>query len=311
MKDFFQVSIIMGILSSGVRLAVPFLLAALGEMFTQRSGVLNLGVEGVMLLGAFFSFLIAVKLDSLFLAVLITILIGLVIGVLAAVVNVTMKAEQGISGIGVYIIGLGLSGLFFRLTLGSITKINGFKPLTIPILARIPYVGEIFFKQNWMVYFALLLVPVAYIILFKTTFGLKVRAVGEHPHTADSLGVSVPRIRYICIIIGSILAALAGAFLTIGQQEAAFVDNISAGRGFIAVALVYFGRWHPAGILAGSFLFSLIDALQLRLQIIDIGVPYEIAVMAPYVVTIVVLSFFTGKVIGPTALTKPFDRGEA
>lgn len=307
-EEFLKAGVITGLFAAGIRLATPFLLASTGEMFSQRSGVLNLGVEGIMLVGAFCSFFVSVKTHNPWLGIFVTLFVGFIMGLLMAFLCVTLKADQEISGIGIYILGTGLSSLFFRLTLGSITNTEGFRNLPIPFLSSIPYAGEIFFSQNWMVYFALLSVPLSYIILYKTTFGMKIRAVGENPHAADSLGVSVDKTRYICVITGGVMAALAGAFLAIGQPQGTFVDNISGGRGFIAVALVYFGRWHPAGILAGSFLFSMIDALQLRLQILNTGIPYEYAVMAPYVVTILVLVFFAGRARGPSALTKPFER---
>lgn len=310
MSEFFQATMIIGMLTAGVRLATPFLFAGLGEMLSQRSGVLNLGVEGIMLVGAFVSFYAAYQSGNLYVGVLAAMAAGAMMGLLTAFVSVTMKAVQGISGIGIHILGLGISGLFFRLTMGSIVTIRGFQRLRVPLLSRIPLLGQVLFTQNWMVYAALLLVPVSWVVIYKTTFGLKVRAVGENPHAADSLGISVNGVRYICIIIGSIMAALAGSFLTIGQHEAAFVNNIAAGRGFIAVALVYFAKWRPVGILGGAFLFSMIDAFQLRIQIIDIGIPYEIPVMLPYIVTIVVLALSTrGRVMGPTALTRPFIRG--
>lgn len=310
MSEFFQATMIVGMLTAGVRLATPFLFAGLGEMLSQRSGVLNLGVEGIMLVGAFVSFYAAYQSGNLYVGIFSAMVAGAMMGLLTAFVSVTMKAVQGISGIGIHILGLGISGLFFRLTMGSIVTIRGFQRMQIPLLSRIPLLGQVLFTQNWMVYAALLLVPVSWVVIYKTSFGLKVRAVGENPHAADSLGISVNGVRYICVIIGSIMAALAGSFLTIGQHEAAFVNNIAAGRGFIAVALVYFAKWRPAGILGGAFLFSMIDAFQLRIQIIDIGIPYEIPVMLPYIVTIVVLALSTrGRVMGPTALTKPFIRG--
>ncbi len=310
MSEFFQATMIVGMLTAGVRLATPFLFAGLGEMLSQRSGVLNLGVEGIMLVGAFVSFYAAYQSGNLYVGILAAMGAGAMMGLLTAFVSVTMKAVQGISGIGIHILGLGISGLFFRLTMGSIVTIRGFPRLRIPLLSRIPLLGQVLFSQNWMVYAALLLVPISWVVIYKTTFGLKVRAVGENPHAADSLGISVNGVRYVCVIIGSIMAALAGSFLTIGQHEAAFVNNIAAGRGFIAVALVYFAKWRPVGILGGAFLFSMIDAFQLRIQIIDIGIPYEIPVMLPYIVTILVLALSTrGRVMGPTALTKPFIRG--
>jgi len=308
LNELLQTGVMTGLLNAGVRLSAPFLLASTGEMYSQRSGVLNLGVEGIMMVGAFVSFFIAFKTGSPVLALTGAVITGLLFGLVMAFASITMKGDQEINGIGIYILGMGLSGLFFRLTMGSIAQTKGFSPFPLPLLSKIPFIGEILFNQNCLVYFALLLVPISWFILFKTTWGLKIRATGENPHAADSLGVSVEKTRYICVITGSILAALAGAFLTIGQEEAAFVDNIAGGRGFIAVALVYFGRWNPFGIMGGAFLFSMIDALQLRLQVLNIGIPYEYAVMAPYIITILALIFVTGKARGPSALGKVFER---
>lgn len=301
-------SIIVGILATGVRLATPFLLAALGEMFTQRSGVYNLGIEGVMLMGAFLGFFATWRLGNPYLGLLAALFIGAIMGLLMAVVSITFKAEQGISGIGLYMFGWGLSGLLFRLYVGAITTIPGLRPLKIPILSDIPYLGTILFSHNWIVYLAYILVPVTWFILFKTPWGLKVRAVGTTPEAADTLGVTVDGIRYQCLILGSMMAGLAGAYLTIGQANM-YADYITAGRGFIAVALVYFGRWSPWGILAGSLLFSMADSFQLWVQVLGVTFPYEMAVVLPYVVTIVALALSFGRVWGPAALGRPYERG--
>ncbi len=302
-----SLSTIVGILATAVRLTTPFLLAALGEMFAQRSGIYNLGVEGVMMMGAFSGFWIALTTGSAWLGILAAMAIGALMGLLMAFISVTMQAEQGISGIGLYMFGWGLAGFLFRLTVGYITSIDGFKPIPIPLLSDIPILGTVLFNHNWMVYFALLMVPITWVILFKTTWGLKVRAVGVTPEAADTLGVSVARVRYTCVIIGSVMAGLAGAFLTLGHTNM-YADNITAGRGFIAVALVYFGRWNPWGILGGAFLFSFVDALQLWIQVLGLNVPYEFAVMTPYVLTILALALVAGRIWEPAALGRPFDR---
>ncbi|MEW6229804.1 MAG: ABC transporter permease [Bacillota bacterium] len=307
MQDLLGEGVIIGIIATGVRLAAPFLFAALGEMFCQRSGVFNLGVEGIMMMGAFNGFFVTLRLGSPHLGVLAGILIGAVLGLVMAAVSVTMQAEQGISGIGLYMFCWGLSGLLFRLYVGFITSIQGFGPLHVPVLSRIPVLGPILFQHNWMVYLALALVPVSWFVLYKTTWGLKVRAVGTTPQAADTLGVNVNAIRYQCVILGGALAGLAGAFLTVGQANM-YADNITAGRGFIAVALVYFGRWSPVGILLGSLLFSMMNALQLWIQVLGINFPYEFAVILPYVMTIAALAVAVGRVWAPTALGKPFRR---
>jgi simple sugar transport system permease protein len=164
------------------------------------------------------------------------------------------------------------------------------------------------FHHNWLVYLVYLLVPFAWFVLYRTTWGLKVRAVGTKPEAADTLGESVDRIRYQCLMVGGALAGLAGAFLTVGQANM-FVDNITAGRGFIAIALVYFGRWSPWGILAGSLLFSMADAFQTMIQVLGIQFPYELAIILPYLVTIVALAVSFGRVWAPAALGRPYERG--
>ena len=300
--------ILLGVIATGIRLATPYLLAALGEMFTQRSGIYNLGLEGVMLMGAFTGFYTALVTGSPYLGLLAGMVVGGLMGVVMGIVSITLKAEQGISGIGLYLFGWGLSGLFYRLYVGGITTIEGLKPVKIPLLGDIPYIGSALFDHGIVVYLAFLLVPVCWFVLFKTAWGLKVRAVGTTPQAADTLGVSVDGIRYQCLILGSVMGGLAGAALTIGNSHM-FADNIIAGRGFIAVALVYFGRWNPWGILAGSLLFSMADSVQLWVQVLGINFPYELAVILPYVVTIFALAMTFGRIWVPAALGRPFVRG--
>ncbi len=300
--------IIIGIVATGIRLATPYLLAALGEMFTQRAGIYNLGLEGVMLIGAFAGFFVTLTTGSPYIGLLIAMAAGAAMGLIMGVVSITLKAEQGISGIGLYLLGWGIAGLFYRLYVGGITTIKGLEPVSMPFLSDIPVVGPTLFSHNVIVYLAFLLVPVCWVVLFKTTWGLKVRAVGTTPQAADTLGVSVNGIRYQCLILGGMMAGLAGAALTVGNTHM-FADNITAGRGFIAVALVYFGRWSPWGILAGSLLFSMADSVQLWVQVLGINFPYELAVILPYVVTIIALAMTYGRIWAPAALGRPYDRG--
>jgi general nucleoside transport system permease protein len=307
--DLFALPVLLGILYSGVRLATPYLYAAIGETFSQRSGVVNLGVEGIMLLGAYFAFLTTVHTGNLWLSVLVAAFVGLILGLTSAFVSVTLQAQQGISGIGIYMFGLGFSSLLFKMTLGSISSINGFQPIKIPLLGDIPYIGEALFNHNILVYGAFLLVPISSFILNKTTFGLKIRAVGQNPMAANSLGVSVERVRYITISIGGILAGIAGASLSIGLINL-FQENMTNGMGFIAVALVYFGSWRPGGVLVGALIFSFVNALQLWMQIKGVNLPADVAVMLPYIMTILALTFATRRAKQPAALTKIFEREE-
>jgi len=305
--DFFTATVLVGILASGIRLATPYLYASIGETFGQRSGVLNLGVEGQMLLGAFAAFYVVLVTENLWLGLLIAMLVGAAMGLAMAYVTVNLSAEQGISGIGFFLFGLGMSDLLFQKLVGNVETVKGFPEIYIPGLSDIPVIGEIFFSQNIMVYGAYLLVPIALFVLNKTTLGLKIRSVGENPDAADSLGVSVAHVRYFTIILGGTLSGLAGASLSIALLNV-FQQNMTSGLGFIAVALVYFGAWRPLGVLGGALLFSMVSSLQLWIQVKGGAIPSDIAVMMPYVLTILVLVATASKVRAPSALTKPFER---
>lgn len=310
MGDLFTLPVLMGIIISGIRFATPYLFAAIGETFAQRSGVLNLGVEGIMLMGAYGGFYVAFNSGNLWLGVLAAAIIGGLMGLLMAVISVTFQATQGISGIGLHMLGLGLSTLLFTTTMGGVETIVGFQPIRIPVLGSIPYIGDMFFNHNILVYLAFLLVPVSNFIIYRTTFGLQVRAVGQSPEAADTLGVNVKTIRYITVTLGGILAGIAGASVSIALINV-FQENITNGMGFIAVALVYFGAWRPNGVLWGSLLFSFVNAFQQWVQLKGVAIPANLAVMMPYILTILVLAFSARRATKPAALTKKFIRGES
>jgi ABC-type uncharacterized transport system permease subunit len=313
------VAILVGIAHSGLRLATPYLYAAIGETFGQRSGVLNLGVEGIMLMGAYSGFFVVFKTGNLWLGLLAAAIVGILMGLLMAFSSVTLQAQQGISGIGLYMFGLGASSLLFKTTLGTIEGVEGFPELHFCLsnlgfsstycLSDIPILGEIFLGHSILVYGAFALVPISWWVLNKTTWGLKVRAVGQNPQAADTLGVNVSRIRYMTVMLGSMLAGIAGASLSISLLNI-FQEGLTNGQGFIAVALVYFGSWTPVGVLAGALLFSLVNALQLWVQVLGLNLPSDVAVMLPYLLTIIALAFPFRRALQPAALTKPFERGE-
>ena len=307
-EQLFTKAVLVGILTSGIRLATPYLYAAIGETFSQRSGVLNLGVEGQMLLGAFAAFYVSLTTGNLWLGMLAAIVTGLVMGLAMAFVSITLQAKQGISGIGFYLFGLGLSDLLLQKLMGTVETVSGFRPIYIPGLSDIPIIGEIFFNQNILVYGAYFLIFVAWFILNKTTLGLKIKAVGESPQAADSLGVSVSKVRYFTVTLGGVMSAIAGASLSIALLNV-FQQNMTSGLGFIAVALVYFGGWHPWKVMIGALLFSMVNSLQLWVQVLNIPIPSDFAVMMPYVLTILVLIVTVQRVRPPSALNKPFERG--
>ena len=318
-EDLTLLAIVVGIFHSGIRLATPYLYAAIGETFSQRSGVLNLGVEGMMLMGAFSGFYTVFRTESLILGVLVAALVGALMGLAMAFISVTLQAEQGISGIGVYLFGLGASSLLFKVLLGTVEGVNGFpalhfcfggdSPETASCLSEIPVLGEIFLGHNIMVYIAFALVPIAWYVLNRTVWGLNIRAVGQNPQAADTLGVSVARVRYATVTFGGLMAGIAGASLSISLLNL-FQEGMTNGLGFIAVALVYFGSWTPVGVLAGALLFSLVNALQLWVQVLGLNIPSDVAVMMPYLLTIIVLAAPFRRSLQPAALTRPFERGE-
>jgi simple sugar transport system permease protein len=309
-SEFFTLAVLTATVASGIRLATPFLLASLGETAGQNSGVLNLGVDGIMLLGAFGAYYTVLQTDALWLGVLVGAVIGLLMGLVTAIVSVTLKAEQGVSGIGVYLFGLGLSDLLFQKLVGTPVPVRTFPTVEVPLLSDIPTVGEMFFQANAMVYVAFLLVPALAFVLRRTSYGTNLRAVGENPAAADSLGVGVARIRYSTVAIGSTLAGVAGA--TLALQLGIFQQNLTQGQGFIAVALVYFGAWRPLGVMAGSLLYGMVAATVLTWKTLGI-IPEsasDLAAMAPAVLTVLALVAVARRVRQPAALAKAFERGE-
>jgi ABC-type uncharacterized transport system permease subunit len=304
-----RLPVVIGILASAVRLATPYLFAAVGEAIGQSSGVLNLGVDGIMLLSAYASFYVTLNTGSLWLGALAAIIVGLMMGLLMSVISVTLKAQQGISGIGLYMFGLGVSSLLFKVTIGTVKTVVGFQPIKIPILGDIPVIGEVLFQHSLPVYAAFAVVPLAWWFLDRTTWGLKIKAVGHNPAAADSVGVSVDRVRYVGVCLGSILAGLAGASLSLALVNL-FQENLTAGMGFIAVALVYFGGWRPVAIMGGALLFSTVNAFQLWMQVLNVKIPSDLALMLPYLLTIAALALATNLTRQPAALNKMFERGE-
>jgi simple sugar transport system permease protein len=300
-------------------LAVPFcvalLLAALGENFNQRAGVFNLGCDGIMCMGAFLGFMLPTvcKVGPLaaygnLLGLGGAVAAGALMGLLFALVTVTFRASQGIAGIGLQMLGWGLSGTLFRHFVGGVTSVEGIAALPLPLLSRIPFFGGVLFNHSPLAYFAFLMVPASWFLLYKTPWGLKVRAVGTHPRAADTMGINVNRVRYQALMLGGAMAGLAGAYLSLCQAKM-FSDDLVSGRGFIAVALVYFGRWSPIGIMGGALLFSIAQSFQLSMQVWGIKFPYEFAVMLPYVLVIVVLAVARkARQLGPTDLGKPYNR---
>lgn len=310
MSSFLTLSFWVSFLTATVRVATPLILATLGETFSERSGVLNLGIEGIMMFGAFVGFITVYLTGNLWLGVLLATLSGLLFGLLMAFLVVTLGVSQHVAGLGITTFSTGLAYYFYRAIVGSPTvppTIESFGTLAIPGLSKIPIIGPILFNQTIITYFALIAVPIAGYVLFKTNFGLSVRSVGENPEAADAVGIDVYRIRYTSLMIAGALMGLSGAFFTLAEFNM-FLYDIVGGRGWVSIALVIFANWIPARVLWGALLFGGIDAIGLRLQGISLNIPFQIFLMLPYVITIIVLILTARNASYPSALLKPYRR---
>lgn len=290
----------------------PILVAALGETYSERSGVLNLGCDGIMLMGAAIGFLGAYFSGNILIGLLMAIMIGALLGSIHAYLSVTLKINQIVAGMSIWILGIGLSSLLYRVLIGvkiALPRISPLSDIPIPLLSNIPVLGPIFFNQNILVYLVYLLIPILYIVLFKTTIGLSIRAVGENPRAADTLGINVFKLRYACVIFGSSMMGLAGAYLSL-VEIGTFTEGITGGKGWIALALVIFGRWNPLIVFLGSLLFAGIEVYQYYLQLTTPNIPYQFLLMMPYIATIIVLIYVYRKAEAPAALATPYERKE-
>jgi general nucleoside transport system permease protein len=302
-----------GFFAAMIRISTPLLLATLGELYSERSGVINLGIEGIMLLGAMTGFSAAYFTGSLWIGVLAALLTGAIAGLLMSFLTVVLGVSQHVAGIGTTLLATGLAFFFYRLIFGqpgSPPNIVAFQPVQIPLLSDIPFLGPILFNQTPMTYIALLAVPVTAWLLYRTPWGLDLRTVGENPRAADAAGVSVWGMRTQALVIGGALMGMAGAFLTIAQFNA-FTFGVVSGRGWVAVALVVFGMWSPWRCAAGALLFAALEALQLRLQAHNVlNLPYQVFLMLPFVMTIVAMALVSRNARAPAALLVPFRKEE-
>lgn len=296
-------------LSASLRLAGPVLLAALGETFAERSGVLNLGIEGTILLGALSSFLTSYYTGSTWASMLVATLAGACVSVFLAWMYVSVRASQVVTGLVFNVLALGVATTVYRLALAhraAPESIAVFQALKIPLVSRVPLLGPVLAGQTAPFYLTLLFAIAAQFVLFRTNFGLSLRAAGENPSAADSAGISVYRMRYLGTLISGAAAGMAGGYLVLAQVGL-FRETIVAGQGFIALGIVIFGRWNPLKATLAAFVFGACDSLQLSLQILGTKVPPQLLLALPYLVTIIAISgLFGEKAVQPAALMKPY-----
>ncbi len=298
------------LLSAGLIATVPLLLAALGETLTERAGLLNLGLEGMMLIGAFAGFYMALNSQSVLAGLIAGAAIGLLLGLLFGWITITLRVDQVIVGLGLTVLAGGLTGFLFRDLYGQEfpTLPVSAKKMEIPFLSDLPILGPALFNQQLLVYLAWGLVIVFAFVLTRTHFGLEVRAVGESPLAADAAGVNVFRVRYLAVMIGGTMAGLGGAFLSVGDLNF-FVPGMTVGQGFIAIAIAMLGKWRPYRVFVGAALFGLLRSLANGLQIIGVDVRPEFILMLPYLGIIVALVLLAGRTSLPAALGVPYERG--
>lgn len=288
--------------------ATPLLLAALGGLISELCGVLNMALESMMLIGAFVAYAVSEQMGNPWIGLLAAAIAGMLVGLIHAIFTISLRSNQIVSAVSLNLFAVAATSLAFRVLYvkKAFVSAPGFEALDIPILSKLPYVGLAFFQHNIIIYLALILIPVMSFFLYKTSWGLTLRSVGEHPMAASTMGINVNRIRYIGVVLSGAIVGMSGSALVCASGINAFQENFSAGRGFIAFAAVVFGRYNPVGIFLGTILFGLGDAFQIRLQAYGIEVPYQLLLMLPYLITLIVLVAFMRNSRGPAASGTPF-----
>ncbi len=295
-------------IATSVRLAAPTLLAGLGLVFSERAGIVNIGTEGLMLIGALAGVMGSLYTGNVWLGTLIAILITVLFAAVFAFFTVIIKADQTVIGTGLNLLASGLTITINRAVFGANTsppKIDTFKTISLPVLSDIPYLGKMFFQHKIPIYLAFLLVPLAQFMMFRSNTGLKVRSVGENPKACDTVGINVTKARFLAILYSGVMAGFAGAFVSMGQLSF-FTEGMIAGGGFIALAAVVFGNYTPGGVMLASLVFGASNSLMYRLQTLATGVPSQFPLMIPYIITIVSLCFVSRKSNKPAGSAIPY-----
>jgi ABC-type uncharacterized transport system permease subunit len=286
-----------------LRITIPYLLPSLGAVYSEKGGVINIALEGILLIGAFFTTVGTYYFQSVLIGILFGVLAGLLVALLHAAATVTFKADQIVSGIAINLFAVGITKFFCKVFFNSSSnseRIIGLETIKIPALSSIPVIG------NPFILLCIVLLILSHIVIYKTKFGLRLRAVGENPAAADSLGVNVNKIRYAGVLISGALASLGGAWLALDQHS--FTDGMSAGRGYIALAAMIIGKWNPWGAAGACLIFGFAESLSIQFQ--NLPIPTQFIQMLPYILTIIVLAGFIGKSIPPAADGVPYEKDE-
>ncbi len=310
LSSILTMSFLTAFLSAAVRLAVPLFYGGLGEIYAEKSGILNIGMEGVMLSGAFFSFAGAWMSGSLFIGLLCGMVGGLAVSLLHGLLSITFNQNQSVSGLALNMLMLGVTSFLYKLlsTGQSYQQIETFSNHAIPGLSKIPLIGNAFFNCDWLTYLVYVLIILTWLLYKRTNLGLSLMAVGEHPQAAESAGIPVNRYRWIVMVINGVLGGIGGAYLVL-VQLGVFTENMISGRGYIALATVILGRYTPFGMFGAALLFGAANALQIRLQTVGISVsPYLLAIL-PYALTLIAMLGAVGKNSEPEGLSKPYKKG--
>ena len=302
---------LVGMLNTSVVRATPIALAAMCGVISERAGVVNIAIEGIMLSGALTAVVSATETHSLYIGLLVAMVTGAILAAIHAVLVIRFNVDQIVSGTAINIIATGatnfIAARFLEQNIEQFNNSGVFPTLPIPLVTKIPILGPVFFENNLMVYLTLVLVALIYIVLFFTPWGLRTRAVGEHPKAADTLGIKVYMMRYVNVVLGGIMAGIGGAYFTVGSIGR-FDRQMTNGRGFIGLAAMIFGNWNPIGAYASSLIFGFADSLQVKMQILKIPIPSEFLGMAPYLVTMIILGGFVGRVHAPAADGAPYKK---
>ncbi len=313
MSDLFEILLTAGFWAATIRIVSPLIFGTLGELICERAGVLNLGIEGIMTVGAMSGWMWVYQGGGLWGGVLFAAAMGALFGLLHAAFTVQLGLSQHVTGIGITLFASALSYFVYRMLLPLATtppKIEPFDEVAIPGLSDLPIIGEALFNQSPLTYLALLAVPVVWYVLHRTPLGLAVRMAGENPVAVEAQGINVLAVRTGAVVVGSALMAVGGAFITMSWFDAFYFGMIN-GRGWICVALVIFASWQPGKALAGAFIFAGLEALQVRAQVLAGGfIPYQFFLMLPYIMSILAMIVMARKTKYPQALLVPFRRGE-